>query len=137
MIHDEKLSTHTVKRKRMSVKRVVEYLRKLEIKEDVIKLFEDASVDEKMMMELTAIDLERLGVTNFLTRRKILTRRDADFRKTRRVRTDTWRYTIARCLIFIVIFFALHTAMNKYVLEPYFQRPRRTPSRPAQVHYGL
>ena len=119
----------------MSVKRVVEYLRRLEIKEDVIKLFEDASVDEKMMMKLTARDLERLGVKNFLTRRKILTRRDADLRRSRHVRTDTWRYTVARCMIFIVIFFALHTAMNKYVLEPYFQRPRRTPKSPSNMHY--
>ena len=35
----------------MSVKRVIEFLRRLEIKEDVIRLFADASVDEEMMME--------------------------------------------------------------------------------------
>ena len=119
---------------------MIEFLRRLEIKEDVIRLFADASVDEEMMMELTEKDLERLGVKNFLTRRKILKKRldlNRSLRRTtpqRHFRTDTWRYTIARCLIFLVIFFALHTTMNKYVLEPYLQRPRQAPPIPTNLH---
>lgn len=102
----------------------------LEIGDDVVKLFEDASVDREMLMGLTEKDLEKMGVTNFLTRRKIIKRRDRMIgRRQKKQSTETWRYAIARCLIFIVIFFSLHTAVNKYVLKPYFQHQRgmRTP----------
>lgn len=108
----------------MKVKDVCKWLKKIEVKESVIDLFESSSVDGKMLMSLTDEDLERMGVKNFMLRRKILKRRDENVGRNPPVYETTWRYTIARCVIFIVIFFALHTTMNKYVLEPYFKKSR-------------